>query len=87
MGVGDPSAKAILAVLQQDILDSSGCLQLCAGQCGSCEVVICAMRKELPRMVRGHLAFISRCVFKFIYFLFYFFLATLTYGITVPHVW
>ena len=40
-----PEAKAILTVLRQDILNTSGCFQLCAGQCGGCEVAIHAMKQ------------------------------------------
>ena len=44
-------AKAILAVLRQDILNTSGCLQLCAGQRGGCEVAVHAI-KELFYHIR-----------------------------------
>ena len=49
IGIGETSrrliAKAILAVLRQDILNTSGCLQLCAGQHGGCEVAVLAMKE------------------------------------------
>ena len=49
IGIGETSrrliAKAILAVLRQDILNTSGCLQLCAGQHGGCEVAVHAMKE------------------------------------------
>ena len=49
IGIGETSrrliAKAILAVLRRDNLNTSGCLQLCAGQHGGCEVAIHAMKE------------------------------------------
>ena len=49
IGIGETSrrliAKAILAALRQDILNTSGCLQLCAGQRGGCEVAVHAMKE------------------------------------------
>jgi len=48
IGVGETVrrilAKAILSILRQDILNASGCLQLCAGQWGGCEAAVHAMR-------------------------------------------
>ena len=49
IGIGETSrriiSKAILSVLKQDILNTSGCLQLCAGQRGGCEAAVHAMRE------------------------------------------
>ena len=49
IGIGETSrriiSKAILSVLKQDILKTSGSLQLCAGQRGGCEAAVHAMRE------------------------------------------
>ena len=48
IGIGKTSrriiAKAILQVVKQDVLDATGCLQLCAGQRAGCEAAVHAMR-------------------------------------------
>ena len=49
IGIGETSrwiiSMAILSVLKQDILNTSGCLQLGAGQHGGCEAAVHAMRE------------------------------------------
>jgi len=53
IGVGETVrrilAKAILFILKQDILNASGCLWLCAGQCGGCKAAIHPMRDLFDR--------------------------------------
>jgi len=38
-------AKLVLHVVKQDVMDATGCLQLCAGQCAGCEAAAHAMRE------------------------------------------
>ena len=53
IGVGETVrcilARAILSILKQDIMNASGCLQLCVGQRGGCEAAVHAMRDLFDR--------------------------------------
>jgi len=49
IGIGKTSrriiAKVVLYVVKQNVMDTTGCLQLCAGQHAGCEAVVHAMRE------------------------------------------
>ena len=50
IGIGDTArcivAKAVLAIIREDILDTAGTVQLCAGQIAGCEAAVHALREN-----------------------------------------
>ena len=63
IGVGEVCrrliSKAILKVIKPDIIDVTGCLQLCAGQESGCEAAVHAIRKIYDRNETDGLLFVD----------------------------